>query len=61
MSWLSSHITNGQADSPIMFECLKALVIGLGNGSCKEMFPCDSSDVIYARKQTRQKRSTSNT
>lgn len=57
MSWLSSRLTNGQADSPIMFECLKALIIGLGNGMCEENFTCDSNLIQNARKVTREKRS----
>lgn len=61
MSWLSSHMTNGRADSPIMFETLKALVIGLGSGACDEMFACDLKSLVHARKLARQKRSTKGT
>lgn len=57
MSWLSSRLTNGKADSPIMFECLKALIIGLGNGVCEENFTCDSNIIRNGRKLTREKRS----
>lgn len=57
MSWLSSRLTNGKADSPIMFECLKALIIGLGNGMCEENFTCDSNVILNGRKSTREKRS----
>ncbi|XP_031631439.1 uncharacterized protein LOC116345865 [Contarinia nasturtii] len=58
MSWLSSRITTGQINSPIMFECLKALIIGLGDGVCEENFQCDSNIIANNRKLTRQMRST---
>lgn len=49
MSWLSSRLTNGQTDSPLMFECLKALTIGLGNGMCDQIFTCDSNLIANGR------------
>lgn len=58
MSWLSTRLTNGKADSPIMFECLKALIIGLGNGMCEENFRCDSIVILNDRKSTQNKHST---
>lgn len=58
MSWLSSHITSEQIVSPIMFECLKALVVGLGGGVCEENFPCNSNIIVSNRKLTRRMRST---
>lgn len=49
MSWLSSRLTNGHTDSPLMFECLKALTMGLGNGECDQMFTCDSNLITNGR------------
>lgn len=60
MSWLSSHLTDGQVDSPMMFDCLKALIYGLGNGMCEEVYTCDSKIIANSRKLSRLKRSSNN-
>lgn len=50
MSWLSSRLTIGKTDSTLMFECLKALTIGLGNGNCSQVFICDTNHNLHSQK-----------
>lgn len=51
MSWLSPRLGKRQSESPLMFECLKALTIGLGNGVCEQIFTCETN-IIRTNKQT---------
>lgn len=59
MSWLSSKLSRQPMDSSIIFDCLKASTIGLGNGSCDELFECDMDIINSNLMIRRQKRSAS--
>lgn len=55
MSWLSPRLGARETQSPLMFECLKALTIGLGNGDCELVFECDVNIIQNNKKLKRQK------
>lgn len=57
MSWTSSKLAQKPMDSSVVFECLKASTIGLGQGDCHKIFNCDLDRIHHSRSIERQKRS----
>lgn len=59
MSWISSKLARKPMDSSVVFDCLKASTVGLGQGDCHKMFNCDLESIHHSRSIERQKRSIS--
>lgn len=55
ISWISPRLGKKQSESPLVFECLKALTIGLGNGACEQIFTCETN-IIQNNKQTKRQK-----
>lgn len=47
MSWISSRLIPLQQPTISILNGIRASVMGLGNGDCKKLFPCDVTENIF--------------